>query len=184
MFESIGSMVVCVADPEKSYIVGASDAENEAFRSKIKNENLKLPEGTIKLTEDCYEKSGISKLAVTCENYNDFFKITGMPGSCLSDQNGKEVRNQVQEIMNNYYSGKMNKEEVVSKIKDVCKDMRVYQAQSRHTSGCNREDNLQILSEIYEVFQKANVKHLMKRVFGRSTDETDRIILKEEDFKA
>ena len=32
--------------------------------------------------------------------------------------------------------------------------------------------------------QKANVKHLVKRVFGRSTDNSDHIILKEEDFKA
>ena len=41
-----------------------------------------------------------------------------------------------------------------------------------------------IMDEAIEHSQKANVKHLMKRVFGRSTDETDRIILKEEDFKA
>ena len=30
---------------------------------------------------------------------------------------------------------------------------------------------------------KANVKHLARRVFGKSTDSSDRIILKEEDFK-
>lgn len=170
MFESVGTMVVCVADPKKSYIVGASDEENETFRSKVKNEHLKLPERAVKLTEDSYEKAGISKLTITCENYNDILKITGMPGSCLSDQNGIEVREQVQEIMNDYYSGKINKEEVMSKIKDVCKDMRVYQAQSRHTTGNNKEDNVQILSEIYEVFQKANVKHAAAACFKKGEE--------------
>ena len=40
-----------------------------------------------------------------------------------------------------------------------------------------------IMDEAIEHSQKANVKHLARRVFGRSTDESDRIILKEEDFK-
>ena len=39
-----------------------------------------------------------------------------------------------------------------------------------------------IMDEAIEHSKKANVKHLMKRVFGRSTDEADRIILKEDDF--
>ena len=39
------------------------------------------------------------------------------------------------------------------------------------------------MDDAIEHSQKANVKHLMKRVFGKSTDETDRIILKEDDFK-
>ena len=40
-----------------------------------------------------------------------------------------------------------------------------------------------IMDEAIEHSQKANVKHLARRVFGRGTDESDRIILKEEDFK-
>ncbi len=40
-----------------------------------------------------------------------------------------------------------------------------------------------IMDEAIEHSQKANVKHLARRMFGRSTDESDRIILKEEDFK-
>ena len=53
-----------------------------------------------------------------------------------------------------------------------------------------REDHAVTVSEVKEIMddaiahsQKANVKHLVKRVFGKSTDESDRIILKEEDFK-
>ena len=52
-----------------------------------------------------------------------------------------------------------------------------------------REDHAVTVAEVKEIMdeaishsQKANVKHLVKRVFGRSTDNSDHIILKEEDF--
>ena len=41
-----------------------------------------------------------------------------------------------------------------------------------------------IMDEAISHSQKANVKHLVKRVFGRSTDNSDHIILKEDDFKS
>ncbi len=41
----------------------------------------------------------------------------------------------------------------------------------------------EIMDEAIEHSQKANVKHLARRVFGKGTDDSDRIILKEEDFK-
>ena len=54
-----------------------------------------------------------------------------------------------------------------------------------------REDHAVTVAEVKEIMdeaishsQKANVKHLVKRVFGRNTDNSDHIILKEEDFKA
>ena len=53
-----------------------------------------------------------------------------------------------------------------------------------------REDHAVSVAEVKEIMdeaiahsQKANVKHLARRVFGKSTDASDRIILKEEDFK-
>lgn len=53
-----------------------------------------------------------------------------------------------------------------------------------------REDHAVTVAEVKEIMdeaiehsQKANVKHLARRMFGRGTDESDRIILKEEDFK-
>ena len=52
-----------------------------------------------------------------------------------------------------------------------------------------REDHAVTVAEVKEIMdeaishsQKANVKHLVKRVFGRSTDNSDHIILKEDDF--
>ena len=53
-----------------------------------------------------------------------------------------------------------------------------------------REDHAVTVAEVKEIMdeaiahsQKANVKHLARRVFGRGKDESDRIILREEDFR-
>lgn len=53
-----------------------------------------------------------------------------------------------------------------------------------------REDHAVTVAEVKEIMdeaiahsQKANVKHLARRVFGKSTDDSDRVILTEEDFK-
>ena len=53
-----------------------------------------------------------------------------------------------------------------------------------------REDHAVTVADVKEIMdeaiahsQKANVKHLARRVFGKGTDHADRIILKEEDFR-
>ena len=53
-----------------------------------------------------------------------------------------------------------------------------------------REDHAVSVAEVKEIMdeaishsQKANVKHLARRVFGKGSDDSDRIILKEEDFR-
>ena len=53
-----------------------------------------------------------------------------------------------------------------------------------------REDHAVSVAEVKEIMddaiahsQRANVKHLARRVFGKGTDDSDRIILREEDFK-
>ena len=53
-----------------------------------------------------------------------------------------------------------------------------------------REDHAVSVAEVKEIMdeaishsQKANVKQLARRVFGKGTDDSDRIILKEEDFR-
>ena len=52
-----------------------------------------------------------------------------------------------------------------------------------------REDHFVTVAEVKEVMddairhsQKASAKKLMRKVFGRNTDESDRIILSEKDF--
>ena len=53
-----------------------------------------------------------------------------------------------------------------------------------------REDHAVTVAEVKDIIddaihhsQKGNVKHLVKRVFGKNTDEGERVILTEEDFK-
>lgn len=53
-----------------------------------------------------------------------------------------------------------------------------------------REDHSVTVAEVKEIMdeaidhsQKANVKHFARRVFGKGTDDADRIILKEDDFR-
>lgn len=53
-----------------------------------------------------------------------------------------------------------------------------------------REDHAVTVAEVKEIMddaidhsQKANVKHFARRVFGKGTDDRDRIILKEDDFR-
>ncbi len=53
-----------------------------------------------------------------------------------------------------------------------------------------REDHAVSVAEVKDIIdeaishsQRVNVKHLARRVFGKGTDDSDRIILKEEDFK-
>ena len=53
-----------------------------------------------------------------------------------------------------------------------------------------REDHAVTVAEVKEIMdaaiehsQKANVKHLARRMFGKGTDKSNRIILKEEDFR-
>ena len=53
-----------------------------------------------------------------------------------------------------------------------------------------REDHAVSVAEVKEIMdeaishsQRVNVKHLARRVFGKGTDDSDRIILKEDDFK-
>jgi len=53
-----------------------------------------------------------------------------------------------------------------------------------------KEDHAVTVAEVKEILdtaidraQRANVKHLMKRVFGKRTDNADRVILTEQDFK-
>ena len=60
----------------------------------------------------------------------------------------------------------------------------------RRIDVMQREDHAVTVAEVKEIMddaidhsQKANVKHFARRVFGKGTDDRDRIILKEDDFR-
>ena len=59
-----------------------------------------------------------------------------------------------------------------------------------HIDMMQREETVVTVADVKELVdvaidnaKKVNVKHVMKRVFGKATDESDRLILTEEDFK-
>lgn len=126
IFNDIGMYQVCLKDPNKSYIVGASEEANERFREQLKSlkyqPGMKLEEcfgsETISVLNDSRQKEWTSKIErITSENYNDIMKIKGMPGSCFGSVYGYQQQNQIHNIMEEYYQGDYTREEIKQKVK-------------------------------------------------------------------
>lgn len=166
LYDRIGTMVFTQND---RYIVGASDKENEEFRKKsqdvisMKQEKLR----------DTLEVSCVKKRENSSENYDDYFKITKMPKHCFADNYGIEIQKNVKSVIQAYCNGEITKDEIKKTFIDVCKDMRVYQAQSRHTTGNDVEDNRQIVENVYEIFQKSNVECMVAMCFKLGSNIAD-----------
>lgn len=164
-FDLIGACHININDPfNKSYIVGASEEENERFREKLKKTYhfQSMPDYvTPEILNDPRQKewtASMERFTLTSENYNDIMKVKGMPGNCFGNSYGYEMQDKAHNIMGQYYDGGFTREEVMQKVKNICMDMRVYLVQDRYTNGYNAEDNRQILRDVYDVVQKANVR--------------------------
>lgn len=166
-FDFIGFHNICISDPfNKSYIVGASEEENERFREKLKttyHHGLKVGDKlTSEILNDPRQEEWCEKnfeaITLTSENYNEIMKIKGMPKHCFGTSYGYAVQDRTSDMMEQYYDGNLTREEILQKIKNICMDMRVYLVQDRYTNGFNDEDNAQILRDIYEMAQKANAR--------------------------
>lgn len=153
--ERIGTMVFTATG---RYIIGASESANAEFQKKSRNIIEFNPRDTVEL-------SCIKKMDMSSENYEDYTKITKMPNHCFSDNYGVKMQKSIKEAVQAYSNGEMTDEEIKQTFIDVCKDMRVYQAQSRHTSGVNATDNKQIIENVYEIFQKSNVQSMVDKCF-------------------
>ena len=161
--ERIGTMVFTDSG---RYIIGASESENAEFQKKSSN--------IIEFNQrDTVELSYVRTMDMSSENYENYTKITKMPNNCFSDTFGLEMRETIRAAVQAYCNGEMTDEEIKKTFMDVCKDMRVYQAQSRHTSGTNAKDNQQIIEDVYEIFQKANVEFMVDKCFKAGSDLAD-----------
>lgn len=109
----------------------------------------------IEFSKDSFESADSMK-KLSCDNYPNYQIIKGMPGSVFGDQFGYDMRKNIENGMYDYYAGKISEEDVRNLFEDCCKDMRIYRTQQCQTSGQNEKDNRQIISEVYEVFCKAN----------------------------
>ena len=81
-----------------------------------------------------------------------------MPESVFGDSFGYAMHDDIFDRMKDYYAGKMSNDDLKQYFNDCCADMRFYRAQKRQTSGDVDADNTQIVSEIYEIFAKQNVR--------------------------
>ncbi len=114
-------------------------------------------------------------MEITSENYNDILKVKGMPNHCFSDDYGIEVQKTIKSAVHTYCDSEITDEELTQLFIDICKDMRVYQVQSGHTSGAIEKDNKKIIENVYEIFQKANVECMVDKCFKAGKDIADQV---------
>ena len=148
-----------VFSPNGNYIVGASDKQNAEFRQKCQNVQSMIDMDVLQekiRNRDSVEIKGITPIALASENYNDIRKVTEMPQSIFGDAFGYQMQKDISDYMRQYYTGEISDDDVKNFFNECCSSMRAYHSQMRHTTGMNEEDNMQIISEIYEMFAKEN----------------------------
>ncbi len=149
-------MIGTVVFSEKgNYIVGATEKQNEEFRTSCKKLDIDMD---ALRARDSVEIKGITQMEITSENYNNILKVKGMPGSVFGNSYGYTMQKEIAGYMQDYYSGKISVDQVKQYFSECCVSMRVYCSQERFTTGKDEEDNTQIVSEVYEVFAKENAR--------------------------
>lgn len=107
--------------------------------------------------QDTFER--ITKpLEYTSECYTDFRVTKSMPKSIFADQFGYGMQKDIAKYMKDVYSGRISKNELNSYFEECCSKMRIYRTQQRQTSGQNEDDNIIIVSQMYEIFAKENMR--------------------------
>lgn len=131
----------------------------QAARHNIENheEIVKRVRDTFKPTKDFFEKMTEQTVAV-CDCYTNYQITTNMPENVFSDSFGYAMQHDIADRMEDYYAGKMSDDELKQYFNDCCSDMRIYRAQQHQTSGNADDDNMQIVSQIYEIFAKENAR--------------------------
>ena len=136
-----------------------SNDVSQIARHDIENreELVKRVRDTFKPTKDSFEKMAEQAVAV-CDCYTNYQITTNMPESVFSDSFGYAMQHDIADRMEDYYAGKMSDDELKQYFNDCCSDMRIYRAQQHQTSGNVDDDNMQIVSQIYEIFAKENAR--------------------------
>lgn len=153
--EQIGTMVF-TQNQKETYIVGGSQRQNKELEEQTKHIISYNPSQDI----DTVEISGIVRQEYNCENYSDIMKLNpkGMPSNCLGNELGYKLNREIYAAFKNYHKKELNEKDLSQMLIDYCKEMRIYQTQIRNTTGTNKKDNQQIISNIYEIFQKLNAR--------------------------
>lgn len=111
-------------------------------------------------SRDSYERSTETIEAI--ENmygcYSDNSVIKGMPKSIFGDRFGWDMQKDISNRMREFYEGKISEEDLKEYFEVCCSSMRLYRVQQRQTSGKTEDDNKQIVSEMYDLFAKENMR--------------------------
>lgn len=114
------------------------------------------------MSDEIYLRDSFEKIArpveYVCNCYPNFSISKGMPKSIFADQFGYDMQKDISEHMKEFYAGKINKDELNDYFEECCSSMRIYRTQQCQTSGQNDNDNEQIVSQMYEIFAKENLR--------------------------
>ena len=111
----------------------------------------------LKNQKDTFKKM-TEPLVYVCDCYQKFNVVTGMPKSTFGDCFGYAMQKEISDYMQDFYAGKVGREELDCYFEQCCTSMRTYRTGQHQTSGTNEADNTQIVSEMYEVFAKENAR--------------------------
>lgn len=90
------------------------------------------------------------------ENYSNLRYIPIMPASIFGNKYGPVVHREISRFMEEYAKGNAAIEELKQYFVSVCEDMQAYMMKIGRTTGDSPADNKQIISQVYEAFQKHN----------------------------
>lgn len=109
-------------------------------------EKVKELEKELQTRKDTFEKM-TEPLVYVCDCYQKFNVVTGMPKSTFGDSFGYAMQKEISDYMQDFYAGKVSREDLDSYFEKCCTSMRTYRTGQHQTSGTNEADNTQIVSE-------------------------------------
>ena len=130
---------------------------NDTSKYDEYKEKVKDLEKELQTRKDTFEKM-TEPLVYVCDCYQKFNVVTGMPKSTFGDSFGYAMQKEISDYMQDFYAGKVSREDLDSYFEKCCTSMRTYRTGQHQTSGTNEADNTQIVSEMYEVFAKENAR--------------------------
>ncbi len=102
------------------------------------------------LMANCYDKMG--RYAETAGASME------MPSVVFGDRFGWDMQHDIASHMDDYYKGNLDEGGLRDYFMECCENMRRHQVKQFHTNGNTEADNRRIVSAVYEIFAKENVR--------------------------
>lgn len=150
---------------DNRYINSSTNKENKDFQKKSKNTTANNNRDTVEFTCD-------KEIELKSENYENYThkKTIQKQWHSFGNEYGYKRLTQISQAIWEYCYGEMTDEQIQQALIDECKKMRMYQMQIGNTSGVNEKDNSQIIGDVYEYFQKYNVRYMVNKCFEDGVD--------------